>query len=64
MTEPDGKVYEAYCIKDKGKREFVVEAYARWSNGTPVAKGTCPDCGNPLSRVLSKAAAAEIGIDE
>ena len=58
----DGQQYEGYCIKDKGKQPFVVKTYERWSNGTPVAKGTCPKCGNPLSRVLNKTTAEKLGI--
>lgn len=58
----DGQKYEGYCLKDKGKMEFVVTEYARWSNGTPVAKGTCPSCGASLNRVLGKDKAAEVGL--
>lgn len=58
----DGKVYEGYCIKDKEKLAFTVETYERWSNGTPVAKGPCPKCGNTLNRVLNKTTAEALGI--
>lgn len=58
----DGQKYEGYCLKDKANMEFVVTEYTRWSNGTPVAKGSCPTCGASLNRVLSKTKATEVGL--
>lgn len=60
--EGDGATYEGYCLKDKANQEFVVVEYTRWSNGTPVAKGKCPECGASLNRVLDKATAEALGI--
>lgn len=44
---------EFYCMKCKDKRQSegdVVE-----TNGGRMAKGTCPECGTKLNRILGKA---------
>lgn len=45
---------EFYCVKCKDKRE--AEGTVQVSDkGTRMAKGTCPECGTKLNRILGKA---------
>ena len=44
---------EFYCVKCKEKRQ--AEGDVVESNGRRMAKGTCPECGTKLNRILGKA---------
>lgn len=46
--------YEAYCVKDRKKVEFEGEVVTL-KNGRRAAKGTCPNCGTTVMRILGKA---------
>lgn len=50
-----GEVYrgEFYCVKCKDKRQS--EGNVVETNGRRMAKGTCPDCGTGLNRILGRA---------
>ena len=52
-----GETYkgEFYCVKCKEKRE--AEGNVVESNGRRMAKGTCPERGTKLNRILGKAKA-------
>lgn len=45
---------EAYCVKCKAKRPFTGEVSVN-AKGTRIAKGTCPECGTTVTRILGKA---------
>lgn len=45
---------EFYCVKCKEKREATGEIHVS-DKGTKMAKGTCPECGTKLNRILGKA---------
>ncbi len=49
----DEKKFQGYCVKCKEKREFKGEV-APSKNGTPMAKGPCPECGTTICRILPK----------
>ncbi len=46
--EPD--TYEGYCVKCKDKQTFEAAEVAVTKNGTPMAKGPCPECGTTICR--------------
>jgi uncharacterized protein DUF5679 len=50
--------YEAYCMKCREKRQFDGQVVTL-KNGRPAAQGACPVCGTKLTRILSKAEAAQ-----
>lgn len=43
---------EAYCVKEKAKREVTGATEVRLKNGRRAIQGTCPSCGNRLFRIL------------
>lgn len=45
---------EFYCVKCKDKREAEGDVVVS-EKGTRMAKGTCPECGTKLNRILGKA---------
>lgn len=44
---------EFYCVKCKTKREATGSVVR--TNGRRMAKGTCPECGTNLNRILGNA---------
>lgn len=51
----NGETYKGdfYCVKCREKRE--TEGNVVENNGRRMAKGTCPECGTKLNRILGKA---------
>lgn len=47
------ETYNGYCVKCKEKRDFEGEVHV--ANGRRMAKGTCPQCGTKMNRILGKA---------
>ncbi|WP_162836184.1 DUF5679 domain-containing protein [Demequina sediminicola] len=45
---------EFYCVKCKDKRTTEGDVVVS-ENGRRMAKGTCPECGTKLNRILGKA---------
>jgi uncharacterized Zn finger protein (UPF0148 family) len=43
---------EAYCVKERKKREMKDPKRVVLKNGRPAMKGTCPVCGAKLMRFL------------
>jgi hypothetical protein len=46
---------EAFCMKEKAKREMNGVSEVQMRNGRRALKGTCPSCGTKLFRILGKA---------
>ena len=46
--------YEFYCVKCRDKKTTAGEIVVN-DKGTKMAKGTCPECGTKLNRILGKA---------
>jgi hypothetical protein len=58
-----GETYEGYCVKCRQKREFhghVEES----DSGRRMAKGTCPECGTKMNRILANLPHTEQDWDE
>ena len=47
------ETYNGYCVKCREKRDFDGEVVE--SGGRRMAKGTCPQCGTKMNRILGKA---------
>ena len=45
---------EAYCVKCKAKREIQNPEQIVMKNGRKAMKGTCPQCGTGMFRILGK----------
>lgn len=45
---------EIYCLKCKEKRHTTAQVVVN-EKGTRMAKGTCPECGTKLNKILGKA---------
>lgn len=43
---------EAYCVKCKAKREMVDGKEDTMKNGRPMMKGSCPECGTTICKIL------------
>ena len=43
---------EAYCLKCKAKKQMKEDKEVEMKNGRKAMKGTCPDCGTKLFRIL------------
>ena len=46
---------EAFCVKEKAKREMDGVSEVQMKNGRRALQGTCPSCGTKLFRILGKA---------
>ena len=46
---------EAFCMKEKAKREMNGVSEVQMKNGRRALQGTCPSCGTKLFRILGKA---------
>jgi DNA polymerase II large subunit len=42
------------CMKCKDNRTITVTTFTRAKNGVAVLKGTCPDCGTTVVRMVGK----------
>ena len=42
-----------YCVKCKAKKEMKDAQKVQMKNGRPAMKGTCPDCGTGMYKILS-----------
>jgi hypothetical protein len=51
---PSSAPLEAYCVKCKTKR-VIKEPHEAVTNGRRMLKGTCPECGTTMNRILGKA---------
>jgi uncharacterized Zn finger protein (UPF0148 family) len=45
---------EAYCVKEKAKREMSDAHEVRLKNGRRALEGSCSSCGTKLFRILGK----------
>jgi hypothetical protein len=45
---------EAYCVKEKAKREMASPQEVMLKNGRRAMQGTCSSCGTKLFRILGK----------
>ena len=45
---------EAFCMKEKTKREMNGVSEVQMKNGRRALQGTCPSCGTKLFRILGK----------
>lgn len=43
-----------YCMKEKKTVEIKDPEDVTMKNGMKAAKGTCPDCGNGIYRIIGK----------
>jgi len=43
---------EGYCVKCKAKREMANVKQVKMANGRPALKGTCPECGTGMFKIL------------
>lgn len=50
---------EAFCMKEKAKREMNEVSEVQMKNGRRAPQGTCPSCGTKLFRILGKASPAQ-----
>jgi hypothetical protein len=46
---------EAFCVKEKAKREMNGEIEVQMKNGRRALQGTCASCGTKMFRILAKA---------
>ena len=46
---------EGYCFRCKTKREMKDAEEVVMKNGNKAAKGTCPECGTGMYKILGKA---------
>jgi hypothetical protein len=46
---------QAYCVKCKAKREMQNTQETTMKNGRKAMKGTCPNCGTGMFRILGTA---------
>ena len=51
---------DAYCTKCKGERAVQGAYLQQANNGKMGLRGTCPECGTKLSRLLSASQAEEL----
>lgn len=47
-------MYQGRCMKCKESREFEAAEIITMKNGSPMAKGPCPECGTTICRILPK----------
>jgi len=47
-------VAEGYCVKCKAKKEMSNSEEVVMKNKRRAMKGTCPDCGTKMFRILGK----------
>lgn len=45
---------EGYCVKCREKRVMDEPRATTMKNGNPGAKGTCPECGTGMFKILPK----------
>jgi Domain of unknown function (DUF5679) len=45
---------QAFCVKEKAKREMSSPHEVRMKNGRRAMQGTCASCGTKLFRILGK----------
>lgn len=55
LTKKLFKMAEAYCVKCKAKREMKDSAEVIMKNQRRALKGTCPECGTGMFKILGKA---------
>ena len=46
---------EAFCMKEKAKREMTGAAEVQMKNGRRALQGTCASCGTKVFKILAKA---------
>jgi hypothetical protein len=49
---------QAFCVKEKAKREMSGETEVQMKNGRRALQGTCASCGTKLFRILGNASQA------
>jgi Zn finger protein HypA/HybF involved in hydrogenase expression len=52
---PMAAAVEAYCVKCKAKRNMKDPKENIMANGRKAMKGTCPECGTGMFKILGKA---------
>ncbi len=45
---------EGYCVKCKAKKEMKDAQEVTMKNGRKAMKGTCPDCGTGMYKIMGK----------
>lgn len=45
--------FEGYCMKCRRRQKVKHGTVGETSNGRPIAKGKCPECGTTVTRFLS-----------
>jgi len=45
---------KGYCVRCKRKVALLDARQVKFKNGRPALRGTCPDCGSTVSRILAK----------
>ena len=64
LREENAHMAQAYCMKEKAKREVSEAHEVRLRNGRRAIEGSCPSCGIKLFRILgSNEAWAAVGPD-
>lgn len=53
-TKKEDFVAEGYCVKCKAKKEMSDTEEVVMKNKRKAMKGTCPDCGTKMFRILGK----------
>ncbi len=53
-TPPSSASQEGYCVKCKTKR-VMKDPHETTTNGRRMMKGTCPECGTNMNRIMGKA---------
>ncbi len=53
-TPPSSASQEGYCVKCKTKR-VMNNSHETTTNGRRMMKGTCPECGTNMNRIMGKA---------
>ncbi len=51
---PLDSMTEAFCVKEKAKREMSSPEEVRLKNGRRALQGTCSSCGTKLFKILGK----------
>ena len=55
LTKNYFKMAEAYCVKCKAKRDMKDSKEVVMKNQRKALKGTCPECGTGMFKILGKA---------
>jgi len=54
INEGGVRMAEGYCVKCKAKKEMKDAKEVTMKNGRKAMKGSCPDCGTGMYRIMGK----------